>query len=215
MATPDTKTAILDTAERLFAQNGFESTSLRAITGAAGANIAAVSYHFGSKDELAKAVLARHIEPLNARRLELLEQARDRAGEEPIPLEEIVRALVVPALDLDRGGTPNVCRLIGRIWGEQPTFLQELIQEQFAALAQRFLAELARALPHVERRDLFWRMHFLVGALVRTLQWSRQLETFSGGLCRADDVDHVGEALVAFACAGMRAQSTVLKEDRR
>ena len=55
-ANKDTATRILDAAERLFVEHGFEATSLRTITQQAEVNLAAVNYHFGSKDALFQAV---------------------------------------------------------------------------------------------------------------------------------------------------------------
>ena len=66
MAPPDTRTRILDAAEHLFAERGFNGTSVRAITDLAGANLAAVGYHFGSKAELLAAVIRRVTEPIIA-----------------------------------------------------------------------------------------------------------------------------------------------------
>jgi len=66
LAPPDTRTQILDAAEHLFAERGFRGTSVRAITDLAGANLAAVAYHFGSKAELLAAAARRVIEPINA-----------------------------------------------------------------------------------------------------------------------------------------------------
>lgn len=91
---PDTKTRILDTAEKLFGQNGFEATSLRDITAEAKVNLAAINYHFQSKDSLIDAVIQRRIEPVNRRRLEML----DAAGPHP-SVEQIVESFVVPLLE--------------------------------------------------------------------------------------------------------------------
>ena len=74
MSQPDTKQRILDVAERLFATRGFHATSLRAITRAAEVNLAAVNYHFGSKDALLEAVMLRRLGPLNEIRQARLDQ---------------------------------------------------------------------------------------------------------------------------------------------
>src|SRR5579883_3052628 len=92
----DTKTKILDAAEKLFAQNGFDATSLRDITTEAEVNLAAVNYHFQSKDSLIDAVIARRIEPVNRKRLELLESA----GENP-SLEQLLIAFLSPLMQHD------------------------------------------------------------------------------------------------------------------
>src|ERR1700741_3949641 len=103
----DTKTRILDAAERLFGEKGFDSTSLRDITAEAQVNLAAVNYHFQSKDSLIDAVIARRIEPVNRKRVEML----DQAGPNPT-LEQILASFLRPVLELK---TEGVIPLMGRI----------------------------------------------------------------------------------------------------
>src|ERR1700685_813919 len=106
-ATIGTKTRILDAAEKLFGQNGFDATSLRDITAEAQVNLAAVNYHFQSKDSLIDAVIVRRIEPVNRRRLEML----DAAGPHPT-LEQILTAFMAPAFEVRM---ESVAPLMGRI----------------------------------------------------------------------------------------------------
>src|SRR5881394_149494 len=100
--SPDTKTRILDAAESLFMEHGFEATSLRQLTAAAGVNLAAVNYHFGSKEELFQAVLTRRLDPMNHERIELLARLERDAGDKPIACERILAAMLTPALRLAR-----------------------------------------------------------------------------------------------------------------
>src|SRR4029453_10479795 len=103
-----TKARILDAAEALFMEHGFEATSLRSITAAASVNLAAVNYHFGSKEELFQAVLTRRLDPMNQRRVALLDRFERESASEPLSCERIIVALFVPALELardpERGG---------------------------------------------------------------------------------------------------------------
>ena len=205
MTRPDTKEVILDAAEQLFSEQGFASTSLRAITATAGVNLAAVNYHFGSKNDLAKAVLARRLQPLNRERLRRLDGLEGRGAP---PAEEIVAAFVAPALNLNRGegAGEGLKRLLGRIYAEQPDFLEDLLKEQFGDVVRRFSAALKRTLPHLPPADMFWRMHFMVGAMAHTLCTSSNLlHAFSGGLCDPTDIDRVTGQLVAFVSGGLRA----------
>ena len=101
-----TKDRILDAAEALFMEHGFEATSLRAITAAAAVNLAAVNYHFGSKEELFQAVLTRRLDPMNQRRLALLDRFERDAASAPLSCERIIVALFVPALPA-RGRAPS------------------------------------------------------------------------------------------------------------
>src|SRR6186997_3167761 len=111
-----TKPRILDAAEALFMEHGFEATSLRQITTDAGVNLAAVNYHFGSKEELFQAVLTRRLDPMNQERLALLDQLEADAAGKPLSCEAIIGAMFIPALKLARDkarGGKNFLRLLG------------------------------------------------------------------------------------------------------
>jgi AcrR family transcriptional regulator len=207
-----TRAAILDTAERAFAEHGYAATSLRQLTRIAGVNLAAVHYHFGSKEGLAKAVLARRFEPINAERQRRL----DGVLAAPAPdLAAIVRAFIEPPLRAGElparpgGDAPlpadRLCRVFGRISVEQPQFLRAFLVRQFRAVGSRFVAALERVLPDVGRAELWWRLHFLIGAMAHTLQNSATLVHVSGGACAAGDPESLIEHLVAFATHGLRA----------
>src|SRR3954447_18656105 len=99
----DTKGALLNAAERLFATDGFNATSLRDITSAARANLGAVNYHFRSQDDLILAVLQRRLRPINEDRLTLLGRFEKQAGKHAVPIEKILEALFRPPLDLATG----------------------------------------------------------------------------------------------------------------
>src|SRR5215218_1340767 len=100
--SPDTKTRILDAGERLFVEHGFEATSLRSLTTAAGVNLAAVHYHFGSKEELFQAVLTRRLDPMNQERIDLLQKVEREAAGRPLSCEKVLFAMLIPALRLAR-----------------------------------------------------------------------------------------------------------------
>lgn len=167
-----TKERILDAAEALFMMHGYEATSLRAITASAGVNLAAVNYHFGSKEELFQAVLTRRLDPMNQRRLDLLAALERGAHPQPVACDRILGALFIPALELardrERGGT-NFLRLLGRAYADPAPFIRRFLSEQYARMIERFKAAFARALPELPRRELSWRLHFMMGALSYTL----------------------------------------------
>jgi AcrR family transcriptional regulator len=167
-----TKARILDAAEALFMEHGFEATSMRALTTAAGVNLAAVNYHFGSKEELFQAVLTRRLDPMNQERVELLTRLEAKAAPAPLSCDRILLALFVPALRLARDparGGKNFLRLLGRAYADPAPFIRRFLSEQYAAMIARFKAAFARALPHLSRRELSWRLHFIMGALSYTL----------------------------------------------
>src|ERR1700676_2745157 len=115
----ETKQRILDSAERLFADRGFEATSLRSIIADAKVNLAAVHYHYHSKDALLDAVILRRVSPVNRERLRMLDDC-ERIAEGTAPsLESVLEAFLGPPFRL--GSDPSsktFLRLIGRIMGD-------------------------------------------------------------------------------------------------
>ena len=203
----DTKELILDTAERLFAENGIDAVSLRTIISEAGVNLAAIHYHYGSKELLIKEVFGRRIVPINRQRLMLLDECEARAGEGPLPIEDVLRALFAPAIRLshDKERGHIFMRLCGRFWGEVSAKMQAEFDELFREVIGRFLAAFHRALPHLSRKEIFWRVHFAVGGMIHTMVDSERLGRMSGGLCQPSDVEETIEQLVSYAAAGFSA----------
>jgi AcrR family transcriptional regulator len=167
-----TKDRILDAAESLFMEHGFEATSLRAITAAAPANLASVNYHFGSKEVLFRAVLTRRLDPMNQERLDLLTRLEREAEPEPLPCDRILSAMFIPALKLARDparGGKDFLRLLGRAYADPAPFIRRFLAEQYATMIERFKTAFARALPELPKKELSWRLHFIMGALSYTL----------------------------------------------
>jgi AcrR family transcriptional regulator len=207
-----TKVAILDAAERLFAANGFEATSLRTITAAAEANLGAVNYHFTSKDGLILAVLRRMFQPVNERRLALLDALETRAregGGGPPQVEAILEALFRPPLELvsqpAQGGW-YFPRLLAFCLSEPGAYLKPLVEEEFALKTRRFHAALQRACPGLSKAEVRWRLHFAVGAFIHTAGHPQLLRITSEGLCEAADSEAVLARIVRFCAAGFRAE---------
>jgi len=205
MSEISTKDRILDAAEELFAEEGF-ATSLRAITASAGVNLAAVNYHFGSKDALIRELFARRLGPLNAARLELLHRLESAAPDASPPLEGIIEAFVGPAIRMShnpQGAT--FMRLFGHTLSQRDDRIMRMFTDQFQDIIQRFSAALGRALPHLDRIEVFWRMLFMVGAMAHTMALSDKLPLITGGACDASDVEATVRRLVPFVAGGMRA----------
>jgi outer membrane protein, multidrug efflux system len=225
-ATPasDTRTRILDAAETLIAENGFRNVSLRQITGAAEVNIAAVNYHFGSREGLISQVLARVIRPINQQRLDLLSLAEARhAG--PVPLEEILEALhrpVVAEMQHSPHRTPVYLRLAGRCLSEPTEHFSETLADLFREVIARFMAATKASLPHLDNASLFWRMHFSVGTMIYALTHEDRLPMFSEGIIEATDPEDTLRRLIEFTAGGLRAgagnatgPAAVVKKKRR
>jgi AcrR family transcriptional regulator len=99
LAGEETRERILDAAERLFARKGITSTSMRALTAAAGVNLAAVHYHFGSKEALLDAVIERRAEPCNAARNRALDRHLAERAEAAPDVEQVLRAFLEPVVE--------------------------------------------------------------------------------------------------------------------
>jgi AcrR family transcriptional regulator len=134
METTDTKSHLLDVAEHLFAEHGIDATSLRAITSQADVNLAAVHYHFGSKEGLVQAIFARRLDPLNADRLRRLDACETAAGDIPPPVEKIIEAFIHPALKrLRKNESKHFMKLMGRIYSD-PSEMHEVCHNRFLVM---------------------------------------------------------------------------------
>jgi AcrR family transcriptional regulator len=194
--TVDTKTRILDSAEKLFGLNGIEETSLRDITTHAQVNLAAVNYHFQSKDSLTDAVIARRVEPVNRRRLEMLEAAGPEAT-----VEQILTAFLTPALEIR---LECVLLMLGRILSN-PLFVNRVYKRHFAVVTERFRVALGQALPDLSKQEVLWRQLFMVGTMTHLMALGQILPTITGGVCEISDRPMLVERVVRFLAAGFRA----------
>jgi AcrR family transcriptional regulator len=194
-----TRERLLNVAEQRFGESGYEGTSLRAITVAAEANIAAVNYHFGSKEALLRAAVARAMAPVNTERRRRLDQL-ESAGQ-PTP-EQLIRAFIEPGLDLilrrgERG--PTVARFIGRVAFDPSRRIRELYAAEANPVEVRYLAALQAALPHAAPDSVAFGYVNLLGLLA--LHQSRALSPVPG-VDDHEDPGRLSADLVAFAVAG-------------
>ena len=201
-SSASTKERILTAAEALFAQRGFEGASLRQLTAAAGVNLAAVNYHFGSKDHLVEQVFKRRLDQLNARRLAALKQI---SGLPETTLEDVLAAFIRPALDLSHdGGGGLFMRVLARAFAEHDDDLRKFLSENYGHVMRQFTAEFARLLPNLSKEELYWRIDLVTGALTHAMSGF-------GIIQRKNDVSEVihreqtAEHLIRFAVAGLRA----------
>ena len=159
VAKPDTRTQILDAAERLFADHGYRGTSVRAITTLAGANLAAVGYHFGSKAGLMAAVVRRVIEPINAAQHARLDDLLARTPDPPVG--DLVEAFAGPLFDEmpagDEGGARR-SRLVMTILSDPAEEVRSWTGPAEDAVRQRYLAAFTRVLPGLSAEELWFRL---------------------------------------------------------
>jgi AcrR family transcriptional regulator len=202
----ETRTRILDAAEELFMQQGFGGTSMRLLTSKAGVNLAAVNYHFGSKDALIEAVFRRRLDPMNIARIAAL-AALEASGTPDA--DAIIRAFVGASLRMledAKGGGRNFIRLLGRTYTEPAKGIRHLIGQMYAPTMQRYKAALERALPQMPHDELVWRMHFMFGTLAYTLAATDTVQLIAGSKPEDRyDARLLEDRLTAFLAAGLTA----------
>lgn len=204
----ETRQRILDAAESLFAERGFRAVSLREITTKAEVNLAAVNYHFGSKDSLVYDVLVRFIGPVNEQRLAMLDAAEEAHGDDPVPVRELLEALFRPVLDrlADAEHSSEVfLKLAGRCMMAPGEHGPELMLRLFGEIADRFFRAAVRSLPHLEEAEIHWRFHMALGAFFHLLIKGDQLVLFSRGKIASVEPEELMAKLVHFLAVGMEA----------
>ena len=199
-----TRERLLTSSLRLFSERGYEGTSLRAITDAAGVNLAAANYHFGSKQKLLQATFQTALAPINAERIRRLEGLMN--GAKPAQLTDLVRAFVEPLFLSE--GYAYLPKLLANLFAESKEVAVPLLESTFAPVVERYMEAFAQALPGIDESELQWRLHFVVGSML-------QLAHFRQPLFAASDEGYadrgatqgveVGiDQLVLFAVAGLQ-----------
>lgn len=205
---PDTKDRILDTAEKFFALHGFDATSIRMIATAANVNLAAINYHFQSKEVLLKAVYERRVAPINERRIELLHQYIGRVGDWPFEPEPILEAFSQPVLEV-LGQAPHIPLLMVRMFYLQDReTCRQIFESLLRPVAAEFLKALGRALPHLSPAQIFLRMQFFLGSFLQTMAAGDAMSALgklAGLPDQRPDQSHMVRQLIHYTAAGLRA----------
>jgi AcrR family transcriptional regulator len=168
MSAETTRARIMDAADRLFGAQGFQGTSLRELTRQAGVNLAAVNYHFGSKQELLRATLSRHFDAINAERLARLDKL-EFEHDGAVPLREVVQALVRPTFEFTHASPENaevIQRLAARVHSEPIEILRPLLEDIFGEVSRRFESALVHSLPKHDPEALKLRLGFAIGCVI-------------------------------------------------
>ena len=199
-----TKERILSAAEELFARHGFAGASLRQVTSAANVNLAAVNYHFGSKDNLINEVFRRRLDELTETRLGALR--RVTSGEAPT-LEAILEAFVEPALALasDRLGGSAFMRVLARAYAEHNERLRKFLSENYGHVLKEFAAAIGAELPHLDKEELYWRIDIIAGALTYAMADFGVIKR-RASMSEKVHRERAAEHLIRFAAAGLRAE---------
>ena len=208
-----TKNKILDAAESLFADKGFNGTSLREITSQAEVNLAAVNYHFGSKKELIKAVMSRYMNELSPR----LEAALTQICEKESPsLIEVFSAFIDPLLSLNEfkvNGTSNFLQLLGRGYTDSQGFLRWFLTTQYPGVIDNFVIAVQKAYPELSAEEMFWRLHFTMGTVVFTMSSSDALiDIAMSDFERELQISDVIRNVIPYVAAGVGAPMPIARQ---
>ncbi|HBO0857084.1 transcriptional regulator PsrA [Pseudomonas aeruginosa] len=213
MAQSETVERILDAAEQLFAEKGFAETSLRLITSKAGVNLAAVNYHFGSKKALIQAVFSRFLGPFCASLEKELDRRQAKPEAQHATLEDLLHLLVSQAMAVKprNGNDLSIfMRLLGLAFSQSQGHLRKYLEEVYGKVFRRYMLLVNEAAPKLPPIELFWRVHFMLGAAAFSMSGIKALramaETDFGVNTSTEQVMHL---MVPFFAAGMRAESGI------
>jgi AcrR family transcriptional regulator len=210
--TVDTRQRILDVAERLFMEHGYEATSMRTLTGEAAVNLAAVNYHFGSKEALMQAVFKRRLDWLNDERMRILDAHEAKAQGKPLKPSQILDGffgtLIRMANDEAHGGL-TFLRLLGRTMTEPAGFIRTFMAKEYQPVLERYKAALFKALPDVPKAEIVWRFHFMLGATSYAIAGTDTLRLVTDWQIEqeesTDRVDRLMPRLMSFLLGGLRS----------
>ncbi|PLC48385.1 TetR family transcriptional regulator [Pollutimonas subterranea] len=207
-----TRNVILDAAEHLFAHQGHDNTSLRQITAAAGVNLSAVNYHFGSKDGLVHAVFQRRLAALNQERLDLLDTLENAAHGQPLKPSQIVESFFGPLVRHAAGTSPGqktFVPLLERSMSDPGGFIRTMFIDEHTSVLERFKHALLKSLPDVPEDEIVWRFHFMLGATSYAISGTEVLrQAMNWPKSEADgarDTDMLLARLLSFLLGGLRA----------
>ncbi|MDE3083784.1 MAG: TetR/AcrR family transcriptional regulator [Verrucomicrobiota bacterium] len=189
---------ILRAAEHIFADHGFDRTSLREITQTAQVNLAAVNYHFGNKEGLYRAIFQKHLSAINEWRMRELELAEQLAGEHPVPVRHLLEIFLRPLLAPSGGPSRFFSRLLARHLGSPHPSVADAAESEPAQ--KPLISSLQRSLPHLSAATLGHRLHFLLGAALQARAASQETS------------HKIYEDLLTFLEAGFRAASPNAEE---
>jgi AcrR family transcriptional regulator len=214
----DTRERILNAAERLFMEHGYDGTSMRLVTGEARVNLAAVNYHFGSKEELMQEVLRRRLGVINQERLRVLDEAEAKADGQPLKPSVVIDCffgtLFRVAADQKAGGD-TFLKLLGRTMTDSSSFIRTFMSTEYADVLERYKQAMFRSLPGVPKAEIVWRFHFMLGATSYAIAGTDTLRLVTDWQLEEGSVEqdeNLLPRLMSFLLGGLRAPLPTLED---
>ncbi|MGM5028345.1 TetR/AcrR family transcriptional regulator [Tardiphaga sp. 862_B3_N4_1] len=199
----DTADKLLDAAERLFAERGFNGVSTRAITEAAGVNNAAAHYHFGSKAALISAVFERRLGPINRHREELIAQVLNAGGSAP-DISAILKAFIGPTLGIGNSpGEQSFKILAARSSMDPSPEVRKTVFSFYHSVGKAFIDAVTKACSHIDRKELAWRLACVYGAMLYIRGDNGRIQEILGDDISFSDPDEALENVIPFLTAGL------------
>lgn len=179
---------------------------MRDVAEATDTRIALVTYHFGTKDVLFNKVIERRASYMAHQRILALDAARTRAGENPIPLEDLISGYVYPFVERSSHGGQgwkNYSLLISRV-SNSPDWAK-FISDHYDPIARQFVVEFRRSLPTVPEEDIYHAFSFMVGAMVALVSEPGRVESLSLRKFKSTNLEQAFECMLPFLTGGFRA----------
>lgn len=200
-----TRKRLIDATARLFAEHGYNGLTMRSVALEAQANLAAANYHFGSKDALVLEMLRERIQPINARRMELLKLAKSRNHQSHLSTFTIFHSLIHPIGEEISKSLKLRCslaQLVARTFTEPVKFIEQMHHKFFSQIAEVYHCELCLTHPDVPRKEIYWHLHLAVSSMLGALAQHRRLYNFTQGNCAENEVGQMIERLIVFVTNG-------------
>ncbi|HEY2070798.1 MAG TPA: TetR/AcrR family transcriptional regulator [Rhizomicrobium sp.] len=202
----ETRERILDSAEELFAEHGFDGVTIRQVTHKADVDVALAHYYFGTKRGLFDSVFLRRAAIINESRLKAIDDYQIASGPEGATVEGFLHAFLDPVLERWAfGGTgwKNYLAIVAQV-NNTPKWGGETMARYFDPVIHRLIDALRGIMHGAHDADLYWCYQFLSGTLTLTFAETGRIDLLSSGVCRSSDYEAVKSRMASFAAAGFR-----------
>jgi AcrR family transcriptional regulator len=204
-----TVTRLLDNAERLFGELGYDGVGMRMLADEAEVNLGAATYHYGSKEALYIETFMRGFRPVNAERLRLLQDAETQAGGKPVSVGKIVECMIRPPFESGLEH-PAFQKFLARNLLMPPPFIHAAIEKELLPGVEVFIAALKRARPDVPEDLLHLRSMFAMGALLMFSIHASEMP----GMNNAKSREAVLREMIGYVTAGLKSAPVVPASER-
>lgn len=209
MKNSDTKSKILDVAEKLFAEVGIHATSIRQIVSEAGVNVASLHYHFGSKEAVIHQIITRRLQPINEQKIKRLDQLEADANGKPLNLESVLRAFIEPHIQMQKVAADKVkilMKLMVQI--EDDAHRLKVMQDPvFVNTFNRYISALNRVLPDLSMSELLWRVKFMIFSM-HAIMVQHPIPHNSEDHAVEENIDDIVDHVITFLKAGFLAPAS-------